>query len=267
MVTKSFVSLSDIHYPYQDKDAEVLVTKFLKDFQPDILVFNGDIFDMPTISKYNPRRLEVVREMPLQKHLDIGVAGMSKLIDAANPREVKFALGNHEDRWELYLGTKAKELSSLRALDMEQVFQLGGIDWCHYGQGFRLNNNLFVYHGEALGAGWTDKERQKAGASTITGHQHKQGVSYHRDRTRAYKNVGQGCLCSLNPPYLRTPPNWQQGFVYGYIHDDDKFRMIEVEIVQGEDDVWMSPERKLYRVGRKASGSPAQTPTRVRQKS
>lgn len=261
---KSFVALSDIHYPYEDPQAMALVTKFLKDFQPDELYLNGDIWDMPQISKYAQRRTEVLRTGNIQDHLDHGIRGVHSLVDAAKPRRTRLALGNHEDRWEAYLGSEAKALVSLKCLDFDKVFQLKGIEWKKYGDGYWLNDRLFLYHGEALGANWTDKERQKIGGSSITGHQHKQGVTYHRDRSRTYKNIGQGCLCQLNPPYLRTPPSWTQGFVYGYIIDDDKFRAIETEIVRGENEIWMAPEGVLYRT---ELGTQEQVATnRVRQR-
>jgi hypothetical protein len=250
---KTFVALSDIHFPYEDPQAIALVTEFLKDYQPDELYLNGDIYDMPQISKYAMRRTEVLKTGSLQSHLDHGIEGVSKLIDAAGAKKNFFALGNHEDRWDAYLGSQAKELASLKCLEFDKVFKLDGIAWKKYGDGFWLNDRLFLYHGEVTGVNWTDKERAKIGGSSITGHQHKQGVSYHRDRSRAYKNIGQGCLCRLDPPYLRTPPNWQQGFVYGYIIDDDKFRAIEAEVVQGEEEVWMAPEGQIYAVDKSGS--------------
>lgn len=255
---RTFVALSDIHFPYEDPDAMKLVLEFLEDFHPDELYLNGDIWDMPQISKYAMRRGELLKTGNLQAHLDHGIEGVAKLIEAAGARRNYLALGNHEDRWDAYLGSQAKELASLKCLEFDQVFKLQGIAWKKYGDGFWLNNQLFLYHGEAIGASWTDKERAKIGGSSITGHQHKQGVTYHRDRARTYKNIGQGCLCRLDPPYLRTPPNWQQGFVYGYIFDADKFRAIEVEIVQGVDEVWMAPEGKMYRT-RRASASRARS--------
>lgn len=243
---QSFVCLSDIHYPYEDPLAMRLVNRFLEDFRPDVLVFNGDIWDMPQISKYDRRREELKDPKNLQEHLDHGKDGVAHSIEAAHPKETLLILGNHEDRWENYLGSRAPELASLRSLGFESVFNLGALKWKRYGEGFWLNDSLFVYHGSYTGGSWTDRERVSAGASTITGHMHQQRVTYHRDRARTYKNVAQGCLCLLNPPYLRTPPNWQQGFVYGYLFNDGKFRIIETEIVHGEDAIWMAPEGQLY---------------------
>lgn len=245
---KTFISLSDTHYPYEDKDAMTMVRAFMEDLQPDIVVLNGDILDCPTISKYAPRRGELLKETSLQDQLDYATDRLEELRETVPGARFEFIEGNHEDRLQLYLGSKAKELASLRVLDFDQLAKLDDLGMNHtvYGQGVWLNDRLFCYHGQYIGSNWTDKERMSSGASTITGHQHQQRVSYHRDRSRSYKNVGQGCLCSMNPPYLRTPPNWQQGFVYGYIFDNDKFRTIEVEIVRGEHQLWMAPEGEMY---------------------
>lgn len=247
-MVKTFVALSDIHFPYEDKQAIQLVTQFLKDFRPDTLILNGDIWDCPHISKYSMRRAELLKTTPLQEHLSYGIEGVSKLIDAAGAKNNKLNLGNHEDRWELYLGTEAKALASLECLDFEKVFKLESLDWKKYGDGFWLNDRLFISHGTKIGVNWTENERQDAGASTITGHKHQQRVTYYKDRSRSYKNIGQGCLCSFNVPYLRTPPNWQSGFIYGFILDNDKFRAVETEIIHGEDSTWMMPEKVFYKI-------------------
>lgn len=260
---RTFVALSDIHFPHEDPQAIKLVEQFLRDFHPDELYLNGDIWDMPQISKYAVRRTELLRSTDIQDDLDHGIEGVARLIDAAAPRKTCLALGNHEERWETYLGSQAKAIAGLRCLDFDKLFQLQGIDWKKYGEGFWLNDRLFLYHGFNIGVNWTDKEREGAGASTITGHKHQQRVTYHRDRSRTYKNIGQGCLCKLNVPYLRTPPNWQQGFVYGYIIDNDKFRAIETEIVRGEDEIWMAPEGQIYRT---ALVSPGRAATKTRSK-
>lgn len=226
-----------------------LVDQFLDDFRPDDLYLNGDLLDCPQLSKYQMRRLEVVRATPLQEHFDHAGAALDKL--AAKVGRVHWIDGNHEDRLETYLGSRAPELGSLRALAMPELLGLPtrGISHTRYGGGIWVAPDLLVYHGRYIGSKWTDKEGLAAGGSTITGHQHKQAVTYRTDRKRRYKNVGQGCLCKLDPPYSPTPPDWQQGFVYGYVWADNRFRVIEVEIVRSHGGTtWMSPEGKQYEV-------------------
>ena len=244
-----FVSISDIHFPYEDPAAMVLVEKFLDDFRPDRLVINGDAVDAPMLSKYQPRRVEVVWATNLQEHLDHANSGLDRILRLAGRTD--WVDGNHEDRLEIYLGSRAPELGSLRSLSMQELLGLPArrVAYHNYGSGVYLAPDLFVYHGRYIGSQWTDKERVAAGVSTITGHQHKQRVTYHSDRQRRYKNVGQGCLCKLNPPYSPTPPDWQQGFVHGYVWGGNRFRVIETEIVRShEGTVWMAPEGVVYEV-------------------
>lgn len=259
---KSFVSLSDIHYPYEDPKCLELVRAFLKDFQPDILILNGDIFDMPQISKFHLRRKEVMLATNIQSDIDHGHAGLELLMDAAKAKEILYPMGNHEDRWEAFLGAKAPELASLRALTIEELLVPDGVKYTSYGNGYWLNDSLFIYHGLYIGKNnWTDAERLQIGASSITGHRHHQRVTYFTSRKQTFKNIAQGCLCKLDPPYLRSSSDWQQGFVYGYIIDDDKFRAIEVEIVTGDDTIWMAPEGTLYQMGTSADLSGSQHPS------
>ena len=181
-----------------------LVEKFLDDFRPDRLVINGDCIDAPMLSKYQPRRVEVVRATNLQEHLDHANAGLDRLLEKAGKTD--WIDGNHEDRLETYLGSRAPELGSLRSLSMSELLGLQArrVAYHGYGDGVYLAPDLFVYHGRYIGGRWTDKEGLAAGASTITGHQHKQGVTYRTDRQRRYKNVGQGCLCKLDPQIGRA---------------------------------------------------------------
>ena len=251
---KSFVSLSDIHYPHEDPRCMKLVEAFLKDFRPDILILNGDIFDMPQISSFRKRRKEIMLSTNIQDDIDRGREGLERLLDAAGAKEHLYPMGNHEDRWESYLGNKAPELASLRALTMEELLIPKGVKYKSYGDGYWLNDSLYIYHGLYVGKNnWTDAERLQIGASSITGHRHHQRVSYFTNRKQTFKNIAQGCLCKLNPPYLRSTSDWQQGFTYGHIIDDEKFRAIEVEIVTGDETIWMAPEGTLYQTGTKSN--------------
>lgn len=246
-VMKSFVSLSDIHYPYEDKDAMILVKKFLADFHPDILILNGDIYDCPQLSKYSQRHKEAANSRQLGDDLAYGLRQLGELIDLANPQQTHFISGNHEDRLNSYVGRNAPAIASVINLDTGQLFAPPTSTFYPYGSGLWLTDSLFVYHGTRIGINWTAAEQRDVGASTITGHQHRQGVTYHRDRSRQYKNVGQGCLCRLDPPYMRVPPDWQQGFAFGWVWGQDRFRVVEAEIVRGEEASWTAPLGKIYR--------------------
>ena len=58
MKIKKAVLLSDIHFPYHDKDCIKLVKKFIKDFKPDELIYMGDQMDFDYISKFNKDKLK-----------------------------------------------------------------------------------------------------------------------------------------------------------------------------------------------------------------
>ena len=49
---KSFVVLSDMQIPYQDKLTLKAVDNFLEDFQPEEIYYDGDILDFPGLSPY-----------------------------------------------------------------------------------------------------------------------------------------------------------------------------------------------------------------------
>ena len=49
-MSKNFIVVSDIHFPYHDPKAINAVKRFIKATPIDVVVFNGDILDMYDVS-------------------------------------------------------------------------------------------------------------------------------------------------------------------------------------------------------------------------
>jgi len=140
-----FVVISDIHYPYEDKNAIKAFLKFLKDNEVHTVILNGDILDMYDVSSFDksPDRIQ-----GLQKELD-KAQKLFKDIRAIKPNvRIVFIKGNHEYRLERYL-MKHPELFSLDALKLPNLLNLKDFNIEYYDKKFKLGS-LLLTHGSIV---------------------------------------------------------------------------------------------------------------------
>jgi hypothetical protein len=231
---KTVAIVQDLHVPYHDATALALVEGFLGEIQPDYLLYPGDVYDFYAISDFdkNPNRLG-----KMQEELDI-----TKMIlerhNALLPKTIKkLLLGNHEDRLRRFLWTKAPELATLRCLTIEELLGLKNLDieLIAYEQGLMINDVFLVLHGNiaSIHSGYTAKRMyEKHGGCGICGHCHRLGSYYKRDRFGIWGWWENGCICHLNPDWIKNP-NWVQGF--SLVHfQDDRFWVEQVPIIKGK---------------------------------
>jgi hypothetical protein len=205
--------LHDTHNPYHDAETLALVERFLQDIEFPYLLYGGDNNDFYGISRFDKNPARVDR---LQEDIDSTKAMFyrhSKLF----PNTEKILIGgNHEDRLRVFLWSNAAALSSLRCLGVPELFRLSdyGIDYVPYEQGLMINNSFLVLHGNiaSVHSGYTAKRMyEKHGGCGICGHCHRLGSFYKRDRFGTWGWWENGCLCHLNPDWIKNP-NWVQGF-------------------------------------------------------
>lgn len=70
------------------------------------------------------------------------------------------------------------------------------------------------------------------GKTLITQNTHRLGCYYYRTPERYLAWYESGCLCKLDPEYVKSP-NWQQAFLYGYV-EKDSFAVTPIPIVDGK---------------------------------
>lgn len=70
------------------------------------------------------------------------------------------------------------------------------------------------------------------GKTLITQNTHRLGCYYYRTPERYLAWYESGCLCRLDPEYVKSP-NWQSGFLYGYT-EGDSFAVTPIPIVDGK---------------------------------
>lgn len=206
--TGTVVIGSDIHIPFQDNDAVQAFITHIGEYEPEVVVLNGDVLDMFMLSRFtkgegrNP--LEEIEEC---RNL------LSRIKEVAPPFcKLYYVIGNHETRLERYVLTKAPELASL----VEDVFTIikaedYGFTGC---ASLTINDKVVIKHGTLLGnkSGLSAiKEMEASYMSGASGHTHRLCKYIARKAGRKFFWMETGCLCGLNPEYM-VNPNWQQGF-------------------------------------------------------
>lgn len=210
---KTFAIINDTQHPYQDVVAMRLMERFLQDIELDYLIYAGDMNDFYQISKFdkNPKSADA-----LQSDLDKTKVMLERHDNIFPNVKKKWLDGNHEIRLLKYLWSSSPALASLRCLTIPELFRLDdyGVDYLPYEQGLMVNDIFLILHGDiaSIHSGYTAKRMyEKHGGCGISGHCHRGGSFYKRDRFGTWGWWENFCLCHLNPDYVKNP-NWVQGF-------------------------------------------------------
>lgn len=208
---------NDWHVPFHDKYAFRLFLRVVANLQPRQVIINGDAADCYAISFFdkNPDRM---KDSGFQVELD-QFGELVTDLNAAKPADctVHYLPGNHEDRLRRFLWSRAAGLADLRALQLESLLGLDDLGVTYHEHEFALTTNLVAKHGrfvrKAAGqSAHAELQDEKFSVSTITGHVHRIGQTMVRTRHGVVGGWECGCLCSIEPEYMRRP-DWQQGII------------------------------------------------------
>lgn len=226
--------IGDTHNPYQDNKAVSVMETFLKELQPDYLIYNGDINDFYQVSVFakDPSRLG-----DLQEDIDITIAMFKRHNDALPKTKKIFVEGTHENRWFKYLQQYAPALANLKATNINELYGLKDfdIDFVPFERGVLINGIFLVLHGDiaSVHSSYTAKRHyEKQGGNGICNHTHRGGSYYKRDRFGTWGWWENFCLCQLNPDWIQNP-DWTQGFSLVHFNNKDRFWVEQIPIING----------------------------------
>jgi predicted phosphodiesterase len=229
---------SDTHFPHHDPAALGAAENLCRHIDPDVIVILGDLLDCYAVSRYDKDPLRV---NSLQSELDMATAFLHRLRDHHPTAEIIYKEGNHEERLQKFLWSKAPALASLRCMELSEQLELDelGIRYVKANERYSLGS-LTVTHGKAVrpeSGNSGRSEMKRRGASGISGHTHRLGRVFHTDEAGTTEWVEAGCLCSFQADYIGDcAPNWQQGCVIGHqitAHDIDRIDLQIVPILNG----------------------------------
>jgi len=228
------VNLGDTHGVFVDQPTWATVLDFIRDFKPDQINLLGDIADFYDISRFdkNPnRRVVLAKEIEFTR--DVVLAELRR---AAPKARIIWVEGNHENRLQRYLWSRAPEIASLPGLDMRQLFRLPELRIQYTQKAIEVGDvNLTHGHMVRKHSGQTAKAMMDEwGKSVVHNHTHRLGAVYKTDRGGSYLAFENGCLCSMTPEYIPGVPNWQHGFSVGWVLPTGRFHFEQITIVDGK---------------------------------
>lgn len=242
------VALFDIHFPHQSNKALNAVFDFIKDTKPDILVLGGDQLDMDLVSHWTVDELKKKEGRRLKQDYDQFDEQILKKLEGLSKWEEKvFIFGNHTDFIAQYLN-KNPVFEGL--LEPDNYLKLKERKW----KTVPLNRSysigkLAITHGLYVNMYHAKKTLETWGESNCVFYGHKHDIQTHSAVYRGgdgQPRMAQscGCLCEMNPDYMRGKPNaWVHGFLSFTVRPDGKFTAVVYPIING-----------VFSVGRKTYG-------------
>jgi hypothetical protein len=198
-----------------------------------------------------------LRKESLQDEIDYARAHLARVRAAVPDAHFRLLEGNHEDRLRRTLWRAdgpAREVLKLRevrnVITWPTLLQLDdlGIEFVSvFDQPVPdLLPKFILKHGNVVRkwSGWSAKgEWERYGKSGASGHVHRLGMFFHRDWNGNHVWAETGCLCQLDPDYVRDP-DWQNGFVVASFERSTGAFQVEPVYIHRGSAVWRG---KVYR--------------------
>lgn len=219
---KKVLVYGDVHYPYQDDKALNILYRYMKEYQPNIIVINGDVADFYAISDFdkNPDHFDLATEIEMvKKHFET--------VRRLNPKSKIYYIGDNHctGRLQKYV-YKNPELAGLDVLKLENLFEFdrfkieyigADIEYWKNESGYLKLGDVVIMHGDAKingastskYAGYSAKNTMMTiQNSVIMNHVHRLAIVSHNQYNGLMYGIEAGCLCNKV-----STANWQQGFV------------------------------------------------------
>lgn len=237
---------SDPHYwPGITSTAHRAFIWAIKEFQPSIVVMNGDVLDGSTISRWPPigweKRPSLVDEIETcQERLhEIELA-------CKRSTELYWPLGNHDARFETRIATVAPEYAKINGVHLRDHF---GDRWQPCWSVF-VNDDVAIKHRFKGGIHAAHNNTIWAGRSIFTGHLHSLKVIPFDDWNGTRWGVDTGTLADPNGPQFvnyseDNPKNHRSGFIVATF---DGGKLLWPEVVRVVDDRHVDFRGKLWAV-------------------
>jgi len=234
LTAKRVLVLSDIHVPYHSGTALTAAFDWAKNEKPDAILLNGDALDFFSLSRFikDPKARSFSDELTAFKRL-------FEALDLIFGARIFFKFGNHEERYQHYLWTKAHELDGVEEFELENIIRARaeGIEVIKDKRIIKLGD-LNVIHGHEFGGSIFSPVNIARGlflrgkVSAMQGHNHQSSEHTEQNMNGEITTTWSlGCLCSLSPGFL--PLNkWNHGFAIVDI-DGQNFQVRNKRIHKG----------------------------------
>jgi predicted phosphodiesterase len=226
------VFIPDQHIPYNDKTYWKLLLKVIAAFTPDRLVILGDFADFYAVSSFDkdPKRTSALEEEVAAINLALDQ------LDRCNVSKKDFYSGNHEDRLERYLKSKAPELFGL--IEVEKLLKLKERGWKYFPyKEYGKLGRLYITHDTGVaGKDAHIRSQHDFGGNVVIGHTHRIGFQVVGN-ARGKPHVGAmfgwgGDVSKVDYRHrIKALRDWSKGFGLGYVEPNGNVHIVPVTVV------------------------------------
>lgn len=218
--------------------------KFCRDMKPAAAIMNGDVMDLPQVSRHSPIGWE--NHPTVADEIEAAQEQLSQ-IEAAVPKKCRllWTLGNHDARFETRLATVAPQYARMHGFHLKDHFEAWSACWSAW-----VNDEVVIKHRWKGGAGATRANALNSGKSMVTGHLHSSKVTPLTDYGGTRYGVDTGCLADPNHQAFAdytedSPKDWRSGFAVLTFHGG---KLLMPELVQVWDDKHVQFRGKIIKV-------------------
>jgi predicted phosphodiesterase len=224
--------LSDLHIPYHNIKAIEEAIYFGKERNINTIILLGDVIDNHQISHFegDPNQRDQVEEFDICKNF-------LRSLRAAFPNaHIYWTKGNHCMRWEKFLLRKAREIFNdpyftleerlrvneerIHVLDDKTIVKAGNL---HLHHGHHLFNTRFAPANPCKAL------FDMTGVDFMCGHLHVPQSKTFKNQKGLFKTFINGCLSELSPDYNPFKNQYQLGFSWIKVNNDDSFVVEQIE--------------------------------------
>lgn len=242
---KTLMICSDLHDLEIDKFTWLVFVDQARRVQPDIIIFNGDIFDLYEFSKYG----QDPREIKIKERFDFVRNFIFKQIREVCPNaQIDFIMGNHEFRLLRHIADRSPNLRVLLSdvmdigfaeifgLDEFQINWISKIDFKAYTKADinkELKKNFKIYFDCYVVSHEPDQGLK--GLSGTNGHHHTVAMQSNFDLMRGPVTwVQTPGMHQIHAEYIGGAVKWNLGFLFAYINTDLK-QVVQYPVSTHED--------------------------------
>lgn len=219
---------SDAHiWPGQPTTAMRAFVKFCIDVKPKLVILNGDVVDLPQISRHSPIGWD--NYPTVEQEIKAAQEQLTQIEDAVPSNcKLSWTLGNHDARFETRLATVAPEYARIHGFRLKDHFPAWSGCWATW-----INQDVVVKHRLKGGVHAPHNNTVSSGKHIVTGHLHSAKVIPWTDYNGTRYGVDTGCLAEPGADafvdYTEDGPlNWRSGFAVLTFH---KGKLLPPELV------------------------------------
>lgn len=215
---QKIVFVTDAHVPFQDSNALNLVHKTIRKIKPDILCILGDFADFYSVSAHDKSPDRGAR-------LTDEVKAVRKELARFEKYKIKrkiFISGNHENRLERYIASRAPELFGL--VNISDLFELNqhGWEYIPYKKHIMIGNLAVSHDYGSAGATAHRTASTKLSSPVVIGHTHRAGTVSRRNLEGSICMSGMfgwlGDTDQIDYAHsAQVATDWITGFGIGYL--------------------------------------------------